>query len=171
MNNFYSETKFNRVVSIEMFEHMQNYERLMENISSWLKPEGKLFVHIFCHQKFAYFFSTEGSDNWMGRYFFTGGLMPSEDLLSKFQKNLSLDKQWRWNGRHYKQTSNAWLKNMDRENLIFFLSWKKFMVAKRGILGFSVGEYFLWPAPNFLPTKVEINGSLLIIYLIKSPRK
>ena len=109
------ETKFDRVVSIEMFEHMRNYQLLMENISSWFKVDGKLFVHVFCHQKYAYFFETAGSDNWMGRYFFTGGIMPSEDLLANFQKDLSLEKQWRWDGRHYMKTSNAWLKNMDEK--------------------------------------------------------
>ena len=156
MNCFDADTKFDRVVSVEMFEHMQNYERLMENISSWLNPNGKLFVHIFCHQKFAYFFSTEGSDNWMGRYFFTGGLMPSEDLLLKFQKKLSLDKQWRWNGRHYKQTSNAWLKNMDREknNILpileqvygvnerntWFQRWRIFFMACAELFGYSRGN-------------------------------
>ena len=170
INSFNAETKFDRVVSVEMFEHMQNYERLMENISEWLKPSGKLFVHIFCHQKFAYFFSTEGSDNWMGRYFFTGGLMPSEDLLLKFQKNLSLDKQRRWNGRHYKQTSNTWLKIWIKKKTISYLSWNKFMVATRGISGFNDGEYFSWPVPSFSATTAEISGSLLIIYL-KSLRK
>ena len=159
MNSFNAETKFDRVVSVEMFEHMQNYERLMENISAWLKPNGKLFVHIFCHQKFAYFFSTEGSDNWMGRYFFTGGLMPSEDLLLKFQKNLSLDKQWRWNGRHYKQTSNTWLKNMDKEknNIlpileqvygrnernIWFQRWRIFFMACAELFGYNSGNQWL----------------------------
>ena len=159
MNNFNAETKFDRVVSVEMFEHMQNYERLMKNISSWLKPNGKLFVHIFCHQKFAYFFSTEGSDNWMGRYFFTGGLMPSEDLLLKFQKNLSLDKQWRWNGHHYKETSNAWLKNMDREknNILpifeqvygrnerntWFQRWRIFFMACTELFGYNRGNQWL----------------------------
>ena len=159
MNSFDADTKFDRVVSVEMFEHMQNYERLMENISSWLNPNGKLFVHIFCHQKFAYFFSTEGSDNWMGRYFFTGGLMPSEDLLLKFQKKLCLDKQWRWNGRHYKQTSNAWLKNMDREknNILpileqvygvnerntWFQRWRIFFMACAELFGYSRGNQWL----------------------------
>jgi cyclopropane-fatty-acyl-phospholipid synthase len=159
MNSFNAETKFDRVVSVEMFEHMQNYERLMENISSWLKINGKLFVHIFCHQRFAYFFSTEGSDNWMGRYFFTGGLMPSEDLLLKFQKNISLDNQWRWNGCHYKLTSNAWLKNMDREKInilpilekvygrnernIWFQRWRIFFMACAELFGYNSGNQWL----------------------------
>ena len=159
MNSFNAETKFDRVVSVEMFEHMQNYERLMENISSWLKINGKLFVHIFCHQRFAYFFSTEGSDNWMGRYFFTGGLMPSEDLLLKFQKNISLDNQWRWNGRHYKLTSNAWLKNMDKEKInilpilekvygrnernIWFQRWRIFFMACAELFGYNSGNQWL----------------------------
>jgi cyclopropane-fatty-acyl-phospholipid synthase len=159
MNSFNAETKFDRVVSVEMFEHMQNYERLMENISSWLKINGKLFVHIFCHQRFAYFFSTEGSDNWMGRYFFTGGLMPSEDLLLKFQKNISLDNQWRWNGRHYKLTSNAWLKNLDREKInilpilekvygrnernIWFQRWRIFFMACAELFGYNSGNQWL----------------------------
>ena len=159
INSFNAETKFDRVVSVEMFEHMQNYERLMENISSWLKINGKLFVHIFCHQRFAYFFSTEGSDNWMGRYFFTGGLMPSEDLLLKFQKNISLDNQWRWNGRHYKLTSNAWLKNMDREKInilpilekvygrnernIWFQRWRIFFMACAELFGYNSGNQWL----------------------------
>jgi cyclopropane-fatty-acyl-phospholipid synthase len=159
MNSFNAETKFDRVVSVEMFEHMQNYERLMENISSWLKINGKLFVHIFCHQRFAYFFSIEGSDNWMGRYFFTGGLMPSEDLLLKFQKNISLDNQWRWNGCHYKLTSNAWLKNMDREKInilpilekvygrnernIWFQRWRIFFMACAELFGYNSGNQWL----------------------------
>ena len=159
MNSFKADTKYDRVVSVEMFEHMQNYEQLMENISSWLKPNGKLFVHIFCHQKFAYFFSTEGSDNWMGRYFFTGGLMPSKGLLLKFQKNLSIDKQWSWNGSHYKQTSNAWLNNMDREknNILpileqvygvnerntWFQRWRIFFMACAELFGYSRGNQWL----------------------------
>ena len=159
MNSFEPETKFNRVVSVEMFEHMQNYERLMENISSWLKPKGKLFVHIFCHHKYSYFFSTEGSDNWMGRHFFTGGLMPSEDLLLNFQKDLSIDNQWRWNGCHYKQTSNAWLKNMDiekfnilpileqvygrKERNIWFQRWRIFFMACAELFAYKRGSQWL----------------------------
>ncbi len=160
MNRFTSEKKFDRVVSIEMFEHMRNYERLMENIFSWLKPGGKLFVHIFCHRQYAYFFETAGSDNWMGRYFFTGGVMPSEDLLSNFQKDLALEKQWRWNGRHYMKTANAWLKNMDakkslifpifrqvygeEESAIWFQRWRIFFMACAELFGYKRGkEWFV----------------------------
>lgn len=168
MNSFEPENKFDRVVSVEMFEHMQNYERLMENISSWLKPKGKLFIHIFCHQQFAYFFSTEGSDNWMGRHFFTGGLMPSEDLLLNFQKDLSIDNQWRWNGCHYKQTSNAWLKNMDiekfnilpileqvygrKERNIWFQRWRIFFMACAELFAYNRGNQ--WLVAHYLFKKI-----------------
>jgi cyclopropane-fatty-acyl-phospholipid synthase len=107
---------FDRVVSVEMFEHLRNYEILFERISKWLKPEGKLFAHIFTHRDFSYLFETEGEDNWMGKYFFTGGQMPSHHLLSQFQKDLVLEQQWAWSGTHYAKTSEAWLQNMDRHH-------------------------------------------------------
>ncbi len=109
--------QFDRVVSVEMFEHLRNYEALFLNISAWLKPEGKLFVHIFTHKRYSYFFEVEGEDNWMGRYFFTGGQMPAHLLLAQFQKNLSLEKNWVWNGTHYGKTSEAWLENMDQHHV------------------------------------------------------
>lgn len=108
-----SELKFDRVVSVEMFEHMKNYEKLLEKIRGWLSEDGKLFVHIFTHVKHSYPFEVEGEDNWMGRYFFTGGQMPASDLLPKFQKNFELENQWVWNGQHYQKTSEAWLNNFD----------------------------------------------------------
>ncbi len=107
---------FDRVVSVEMFEHLKNYEALLSRISGWLKPNGKLFVHIFTHENHSYPFETEGEDNWMGKYFFTGGQMPAKDLLPSFQKDFQLEKQWDWSGRHYGQTAEAWLKNMDRNS-------------------------------------------------------
>jgi cyclopropane-fatty-acyl-phospholipid synthase len=104
---------FDRVVSVEMFEHLRNYEALFTRLSSWLKDDGKLFVHIFTHKVYSYFFETEGEDNWMGRYFFTGGQMPAHHLLAHFQKDLVLEEQWAWDGVHYSKTSEAWLDRLD----------------------------------------------------------
>jgi cyclopropane-fatty-acyl-phospholipid synthase len=105
--------QFDRCISIEMFEHMRNYQTLLASISRWLKPSGELFVHIFVHRYLMYPFEVEGDDNWMGKYFFTGGLMPSADTLLHFADQLSLQQRWLVPGRHYAQTSNHWLENQD----------------------------------------------------------
>ena len=107
------ERRFDRAVSIEMFEHMRNYATLLERIGGWLDDGGKLFVHIFCHRELMYPFEVDGDDNWMGRYFFTGGLMPSADTLLHFQQHLALEQQWRLSGTHYEKTANHWLQNQD----------------------------------------------------------
>ncbi len=104
---------FDRVVSVEMFEHMRNYQALFRRIAGWLEPDGALFVHVFCHRRFAYPFETDGDDNWMGRHFFSGGLMPSLDLLPAVPSPLALQSQWQWGGEHYARTANAWLANLD----------------------------------------------------------
>ncbi|MBN1549984.1 class I SAM-dependent methyltransferase [bacterium] len=113
MNNFSISHMFDRVVSVEMFEHMRNYDQLMERISGWLKTNGKLFVQIFCHREFAYFFEAVGITDWMGKYFFSSGIMPSEYLLLYFQKHLTIEKHWRVNGLHYTKTLHNWLINLD----------------------------------------------------------
>ena len=147
---------FDRVVSVEMFEHMRNYRSLLERIASWLAPAGKLFVHIFCHRSLAYPFETEGSANWMGRYFFAGGCMPAANLLTKFNRDLRVVRQDLWNGRHYQRTAEAWLANLDarrcdvldvlaavygaREARRWLNRWRVFFLAVAELFGFSRGE-------------------------------
>ena len=113
MNNFDIDRKFDRIVSIEMFEHMRNYRELFRRISGWLKPGGAFFMHIFCHRSAAYEFIDGGPADWMSRHFFSGGIMPSEDLPLKFQEHLNIANQWRWSGQEYQDTAEAWLNNMD----------------------------------------------------------
>jgi cyclopropane-fatty-acyl-phospholipid synthase len=111
MNDFQIDQKFDRVISIEMFEHMKNYAELFKRVSGWLVPQGKVFVHVFCHKDFAYEFKEEGTFSWMARNFFSGGQMPSYDLFSYFQDDLKLKQQWQVNGQHYQKTCEAWLEN------------------------------------------------------------
>jgi len=112
--DFDPQQQFDRVISIEMFEHMRNYSLLLERISTWLVPSGKLFVHIFCHHTFAYLFEEGKTTDWMARHFFSGGIMPSLDIFSYFQDHLSVSQQWAINGKHYAQTCDVWLENQDQ---------------------------------------------------------
>ena len=105
--------RFDRVLSVEMFEHLRNYELLFHRVADWLAPEGKAFVHVFCHRSTPYLFEVNGAANWMGRHFFTGGMMPSENLFAQFQNDLAIESQWQVSGMHYYLTCEHWLKNLD----------------------------------------------------------
>ncbi|WP_018947703.1 MULTISPECIES: cyclopropane-fatty-acyl-phospholipid synthase family protein [unclassified Thioalkalivibrio] len=125
MNDFRpAQTGFDRVVSVEMFEHMRNWPELFRRIHDWLRPGGRFFMHVFAHRDRAYFFETDGDADWMARHFFRDGLMPSEDLVYQFQDDLRVRRQWRVGGEHYARSLNAWLERQDaaRERLLSLFS-------------------------------------------------
>jgi len=160
MNDFTIREKFDRVVSVEMFEHMRNYDLLMKKVAGFLKPGGLLFVHIFVHREFCYPFEVRDETDWMSKYFFAGGIMPSQDLLLFFQKDLRIESQWHVEGTHYQQTSEHWLANMDRHReritelfaetygadqaLTWIVRWRLFFIAVAEFFGTDRGrEWFV----------------------------
>ena len=155
MNDFETENKYDRVVSIEMFEHMRNYKKLLSKVSSWLNDDGKLFIHIFTHQSVVYPFENQGEADWMAREFFSGGMMPSHDLLLHFQDDLIIDDVWSMLGTHYEKTSLAWVNKMDANKdsimkiflktygddaKLWFQRWRIFFMSCEKLFGYNNGS-------------------------------
>lgn len=159
MNGFAPNKNFDRVVSVEMFEHMRNWPALFARIRSWLKPEGQFFMHVFVHQTTPYRFEDRDASDWMSRHFFSGGMMPSIDLPLSFQDDLKLEQRWLWNGQHYAKTCNAWLANMDRQRSalwplfeetygkdfakIWWQRWRIFFMACAELFDYRAGNEWL----------------------------
>ena len=132
MNEFQAPGHYDRVVSVEMFEHMRNWEKLLERAHAWLKPDGKIFIHIFVHKTTPYLFEVKDASDWMSRYFFSGGMMPSLDLFTKFDRHFKVGQQWSVNGNHYAKTSEAWLAETDKHTAYFLPLFEKHYGAGEG---------------------------------------
>lgn len=179
MNRFSAPGLYDRIVSVEMFEHMRNYRKLFARLSRWLKPGGRFFMHIFCHRQCAYEFLDQGPGDWMSRHFFSGGIMPSDDLPARFQDDLRLLRRDRWDGRNYERTANAWLHNMDRrkarilpilertygaENAErWFQRWRIFFMACAELFAYESGRewfvsHYLFGLPGDLSAAGEEDG-------------
>lgn len=163
INQFSTQESFDRIVSIEMFEHVRNYEVLFKNMADWLRKDGMVFIHIFCHRYCMYPFLEEGDDNWMGRYFFSGGQMPAADTLLFFQQHLNIKQRWMVDGRHYEKTANLWLKNIDQNKQavlqifkqvygdsyqLWFQRWRIFFLSCAELFGYQKGNQ--WMVGHFL---------------------
>lgn len=170
MNDFDCAATFDRIVSVEMFEHMRNYRQLLRRIAGWLKPDGRFLMHIFVHRSTPYEFVDKGSSDWMSRHFFSGGIMPSDGLPLYFQDDLTLDRRWRWDGTHYARTSNAWLKNMDarRAEVVpilaatygdaaakWWMRWRMFFMACAELFAYDDGQE--WYVGHYRFTSRERN--------------
>ncbi len=169
VNQFEPDRRFDRVLSIEMFEHVRNHELLLARIAGWLEPAGSLFVHHFSHRSTAYAFEDEGEDDWMARYFFSGGMMPSHDWLLHFQRDLVVDRQWVVDGTHYQRTAEAWLAKQDaqREAILeilagvygrphaqlWFQRWRLFFMACAELFGYRDGQQW-WVTHTRMQPKV-----------------
>jgi cyclopropane-fatty-acyl-phospholipid synthase len=168
MNDFEAGERFDRVVSVEMFEHMSNWPALLQRVRSWLRPDGRLFIHIFTHRDTPYRFDMNDKEDWIAQHFFTGGIMPSHGLIRRFPELFAVEAEWRWSGEHYRRTALDWLRNYDRhapaidpilrgvygsDVALWKRRWRVFFLATAGLFGDSrgevwgVGHYRLKPVP------------------------
>lgn len=163
MNDFQPEGLFDRVVSVEMFEHMANWTTLLARVKSWLKADGRLFIHVFTHRSQPYRFDRADKDDWIAQHFFTGGIMPSRGLIGHFPDSFALEQQWHWSGRHYQQTAVHWLENFDANRPridqllrevygdlapLWRRRWRLFYLATAGLFGHASGE--AWGVSHYL---------------------
>lgn len=171
------EATYDRIFSIEMFEHMKNYKDLLKKISGWMKHDSLLFVHHFCHKAFAYHFEDKSDDDWITRYFFSGGTMPAANLLLYFQEDVSVVDHWLVNGKHYAQTSEEWLKRMDK-NLAsikpimestygkdsavkWTVYWRTFFISVAELFGYNDGEEWMVALFHFKCNFLSIEKCIL----------
>ncbi len=167
MNDFSIDQRFDRIVSVEMFEHMANWRGLLARTRGWLKPDGRLFLHVFSHVTSPYRFEVSDRSDWIAQYFFTGGVMPSHNLIRNFDDLYSVEQDWRWSGSHYERTALQWLENFDanqnviwpalvetygRDAKVWKRRWRLFFLATAGLFGdrggaeWGVSHYLLKPA-------------------------
>ena len=162
MNLYEPAGAYDRIVSVEMFEHMANWSALLERARRWLAPKGRVFLHVFSHRSRPYRFDHTDPSDWIARYFFTGGIMPSHDLLNYIPMPFEIEAAWRWDGRHYARTARAWLANMDRhdreimeimrqvygaEGRVWYRRWRLFFLATAGLFGHDSGE--VWGVSHY----------------------
>jgi cyclopropane-fatty-acyl-phospholipid synthase len=168
MNSFSIDRSFDRIVSVEMFEHMSNWAALLARVRGWCKPDGRLFIHIFTHAATPYRFDVKDPADWVAQHFFAGGVMPSHGLIGRFGDLFAVEQDWRWNGVHYEKTALDWLANYDRnaeavmtilrgvygdQARLWFRRWRLFFLATAGLFGhrggteWGVSHYRLRPLP------------------------
>lgn len=167
MNVFAPEAQFDRIVSVEMFEHMMNWRELMSRVRSWLKPDGRFFLHIFTHRAGAYLFDRADREDWIAQHFFTGGVMPSHHLIRQYADIFEVEKEWRWSGTHYRRTAEDWLANFDAhrdeieevlrpvyggDTALWMRRWRWFFLATSGLFGYADGSE--WGVSHYRMTAV-----------------
>ncbi len=166
MNVFATDRRFDRVVSVEMFEHMSNWQALLARVKGWLKRDGRLFIHVFTHRSTPYRFDSGDDADWIAHHFFTGGVMPSHGLMTRFESQFEVEMDWRWSGRHYQRTALDWLANMDANDAevsaimrnvygeqagLWRRRWRLFFLATAGLFGdrggaeWGVSHYLMKP--------------------------
>jgi cyclopropane-fatty-acyl-phospholipid synthase len=162
MNAFVPQGLFDRIVSVEMFEHMANWRTLLGRVRAWLAPGGKFFMHVFSHVGTPYRFDTGNDADWIARHFFTGGIMPSHDLIRQFSDLFTVEEDWRWSGSHYERTAAQWLENFDMnvgaidpvlrqvyggDARLWRRRWRLFFLATEGLFGHAGGS--VWGVSHY----------------------